>query len=222
MPSFEGLKVLRSGKPHEEDFRRFAALPSRGLFLDLGAHAGQSAASFHLVQPGWRILSLEPDPAMRWSLALTALALRGRMRFRMVGAGRRAGMATLHVPRAGGRRLEGEASFEASIFASDEPTRSRLRELAAGRELSYDAMERPMVRIDDLGLSPGAVKLDLQGGELAAIEGMLGTLRHHRPWVLMENNLHSRTIVELLRPLGYQPEGRFEELNLLLKPLSGR
>lgn len=180
--------------------------------LDLGAHAGQSAASVHLVQPGWRVLCFEPDPAVRWSLLATAVAMRGRMRFRLQGVAEHAGTRTLHVPMAGHRRIEGEASFDLETLTTDPITVARLEGLGM---TGCVTLERPVVRIDELRLEPVAVKLDLQGGELSALRGALHTLRRHTPPVLMENNRNSGVIAELLAPLRYRPRGPFEALNVL-------
>ncbi len=226
------LRVLLRRQPHEPDFALFTHLPRpRGLFLDLGAHAGQSAASFHLFQPAWDILAFEPDPALGPSLALVARLLRGRLRVRHEGVGERRGMATLLVPWAAGRRIPGEASFDRASLEAHGPSRRRLAELAGGAPVQLRAIQRPVVRIDDLHLQPGAIKLDLQGGELAAIRGMMATLERHSPLILMENNRHSEPIAGLLGPIGYRPwnwdaiagrlvapDNPFEALNVVLVP----
>ena len=224
------LRVLATRRPHEADFALFRHLPKpSGLFLDIGAHAGHSSASFHLMQPGWDILAFEPHPALETSLRLLRRLLRGRFQYRLEGVGSRRGMAKLLVPHALGRALPGEASFDRGSLEDHEPTRQRLARLADGAPVQLRPMQRPMVRIDDLGLQPGAVKLDVQGGELAAIRGMMATLERNRPPILMENNHHSSAIAALLEPLGYRPwnydvrsnglhapTNPFEALNLVL------
>ncbi len=199
------LRVLMERQPHEADFALFRHLAPRGLFLDLGAHAGQSAASAHVVQRGWDILAFEPDPALAPSLRVLARLLRGRLRVRCEGVADRRGMATLLVPTAGRRRLPGEASFDRESLEEHIPTRRRLAGLARGAPVRLRSIQRPLVRIDDLGLEPVAVKLDLQGGELAAIRGMMATLERQRPPILMENNRHSEAIAAALAPMGYRP-----------------
>lgn len=180
--------------------------------MDLGAHAGQTAASAHLVQPRWSILCFEPDPAMRRPLLRTAIALRGRMRFRMQGVQDYAGTAMLHIPMAGDNRIEGEATFSEATLRSDPITVERLRSLGMTHHVS---VQRPVVYIDALDLSPVAIKLDLQGGELLALRGGLRTLQRCKPAILMENNADSVAIAKLLRPMGYRPRGPFEALNVL-------
>jgi FkbM family methyltransferase len=226
------LQVLLTQRPHEADFTLFRHLPwPQGLFLDLGAHAGQSAASFHLMQPAWDILAFEPDPALAPSLRLLARLLRGRLRVRHEGVAERRGMATLLVPWAAGRRIPGEASFDRDSLMHHGPTRRRLATLAGGAQPRLRSIQRPVVRLDDLDLRPEAIKLDLQGGELAALRGMMATLERQHPLILMENNRHSRPIADLLEPLGYRPwnwdPGRqclvapanpFEVLNVVLVP----
>jgi FkbM family methyltransferase len=222
------LKVLLTRRAHEPDFAYFATLSAeRGLFLDLGAHAGQSAASFHLMKPGWDILSFEPDPALTPSLRLVARLLRGRMRVRCEGVAQRRGAATFLLPWARGRRIPGEASFDRDSLEHHPPTRQRLAEIGQGK-VELRSLQRPVVALDDLELAPGAIKLDLQGGEWAAIRGAMGTLERHRPPILMENNRHSEPIAAALAPLGYRPwnwnaqamqlqaaDNPFEALNVL-------
>ena len=208
------LGVLRSGEPHEPDFAVLAGLGERGVLLDLGAHAGQSAASCLAVRPGWRVLSIEADPAMRWPLAAVAVALRGRMRFRMVGVGAQAGERVLCVPTCRGERIEGEATFDEAGLHEDPETAARLR------RLGWDGTQRvrvPVTTVDALGVRPTAIKLDLQGGELAALQGARDTLRACRPLVLMENNRRSPEVAALLEGLGYRREGRFEDLNVVFR-----
>ncbi len=208
------LGVLRSGEPHEADFSVLRGLDPRGLLLDLGAHAGQSAASGLAIQPGWRVVSVEADPAMRWPLVAVAVALRGRMRFRMVGVGAEAGECVLCVPTCRGERIEGEATFDEAGLREDPETAARLE------GLGWDGTQRirvPVTTVDALGVRPTAIKLDLQGGELAALQGAVETLRACRPLVLMENNRRSREVAALLAELGYRREGRFEDLNVVFR-----
>ncbi len=226
------LRVLLRRCPHEPDFHLFQHLPQpRGLFLDLGAHAGQSAASFHLMKPRWDILAFEPDPALAPSLRVMTKLLRGRMSVRNEGVGEARGVFPLLVPWANHRRIPGEASFDRESLETHGPTRDRLATLAGGAQPQLRCIRRPVVRIDDLALRPDAIKLDLQGGELAALRGMMATLEHHRPLVLMENNRHSLPIAELLEPLSYRPwnwddhrqrlvapDNPFEALNVALVP----
>ncbi len=200
------LRVLLRGQPHEPDFALFRHLPSdEGLFLDLGAHAGHSSASFHLYKPRFQILAFEPDPALAPSLRVLRRLLRGRFDFRSEGVGARRGMATLYVPTVGARRLPGEASFDRASLEDHEPTRRRLQGLAGSARVRLRGIQRPVVPLDDLALEPAAIKLDLQGGEWDAVQGMMATLERHRPLVLMENNRHSPRIAVALEPVGYRP-----------------
>lgn len=213
------LRVLLTRQPHETDFALFRHLPRpRGLFLDLGAHAGQSAASFHLMQPGWDILAFEPDPALAPSLRVVRRLLRGRLELRFEGVGHTRGMGNLLVPTARGRRLPGEASFDRASLEEHGPTLARLGTLAGGAPVRLRIIQRPIVRLDDLALAPGAIKLDLQGGELAALQGMMETLERHRPLVLMENSRHSEPVAALVEPLGYRPYNYDDRADRLVAP----
>ena len=57
--------------------------------------------------------------------------------------------------------------------------------------------------IDDHGLSPHAVKIDVEGAELAVLEGMTATLARSRPVLLVET-ADPGPVLDLLEPLGYE------------------
>jgi hypothetical protein len=59
-------------------------------------------------------------------------------------------------------------------------------------------------RLDDLGLAPAFVKLDVQGFELQVLTGGEATLRRHRPVLMIESPSADREIPFLER-LGYVP-----------------
>ncbi len=199
------LRVLLTRRPHEPDFLFFRDLPQKeGLFVDVGAHAGHSSASLHLARPRFRILAFEPNPAMWPSLTLTRAWLGRRFRFRRCGLSDATREADFHLPHAGGAPLHGEGSFHPDALA-DPITRRRLATLAAGRPLRVVTRPRPLIRLDDLGLSPDVVKLDVQGAEASALRGMRETLARHRPILLIENNHEARAIADWLAALDYHP-----------------
>ncbi len=216
-------RVLARGHPHEADLQVFGRLPPGGLLVDVGAHAGQSSAGFHVVCPGSPILAFEPHPAQAWNLRLLRAVLGPRFRFHRAGLGARSGPGVLHVPVAGRTPLYGEGTFDEA--ALDEPiTRDRIRDLAAGRPLSVRRHRVPLLRLDDLAVAPAGIKLDAQGGEWDALRGMSATLGAHHPLLLIENNRHSMRIADWLAGFGYEArvyDAHDGQLRRVTNPFSG-
>ena len=62
------LQQWFSGEVHDPDFLIFDGLKeTHGLFLDIGANRGNSALSVLNRTRAMRVLSLEPNTALRWS-----------------------------------------------------------------------------------------------------------------------------------------------------------
>jgi FkbM family methyltransferase len=190
-------------RAHEPDFAVFGWWPERnGLFLDVGANGGLSALSFRVHNRRAPILSIEPNPAHEPDLRRLRRLLR-RFDYRMVAAGEHDGTATLHVPLLGATPLTGEASLDRE-FVADGRSVDYLPE-ARGRSVRIAEVEVPVRRLDDLGLEPDYVKVDVQGFELPVLRGLMETLARRRPVLLLEDSAQTPEIRALLAPLGYAP-----------------
>jgi hypothetical protein len=76
----------------------------------------------------------------------------------------------------------------------------------AGFDAAKLTVERHLVqgrRLDDFGLDPQVVKIDVQGMEAAVIRGGLATIARSRPMIIIETP--SDEVVALLQPTGHQP-----------------
>ena len=196
------LRYLRR-VPHEREFAFFARLPDRdGLFLDIGANTGTSAMSFRLFNKRSWILSIEPNPVHVRDLQLVKRLL-PRFDYLICGAGDRNARATLHVPFYRAIPVTGEASLmpdevrpQSSWF---------LRQLAVTSAADFRVEEVPIQvrRLDDLGLTPTFVKIDVEGAELSVLKGLDETIRRCRPIMLIEASAVP-AIAEQLRQLDYR------------------
>lgn len=198
---------------HEEEFHLLDALrDAEGLFLDIGANRGQAAISVLRRTRRLRVLSMEPNPELRWSLAILRVLHPGRFRFRLIGAGADNQQMTLLVP-FGGADLSSQASLDPHEFEK-EHVKERLSQ-ADHEGGGFKCVRVTICRLDDLGLRPHIVKIDVEGWETQVLEGMARTIELCKPMFIIEINDHRRW-APLLADLGYRfysyAGGRFRHL----------
>lgn len=98
----------------------------------------------------------------------------------------------------------GRASGTVKLAIQEESTWAKLDD-GSGTSPTIDV---PMVAIDALVAAgtikpPALIKIDVEGAELEAIEGMRATLREHRPAVLCEMHGKNREYAVLMEALDY-------------------
>jgi FkbM family methyltransferase len=194
-----GRFVVR--RPHDPDFAAFAKLPGDGLFLDVGASIGQSALSFRIYNRRSPIVSLEPLPWHRGDLRFVKHVVR-RHRFIIAGAAEESRRATLFVPVLGSYRLPAQSSL------AREDAVAVLRRLEAEgadrKRLRLEEVEIELRRLDELGLDPAFVKIDVEGSELGVLEGMLETIERCTPVLMIERSEGIDRVVERLAERDYE------------------
>jgi FkbM family methyltransferase len=188
--------------PLELEFQAFGVLPSTArLFLDIGANDGISARSFRLFNKTTPILSIEANPCHERALRRTKSAI-ARFDYKLIAAGERPGELVLHTPIFGGIALTAYAAMdrtEAEQRLSEDMPSSRNR-------LRFIETVVPVVPIDDLGLAPDLVKIDVEGFELQVLRGMIATIERCKPVFMIEfNPAQAAAIADILRPFGYRP-----------------
>ena len=201
--SLLGLRELRDlpararRRVHEDDFRALVHFDRRpSTVLDVGANRGQSIRSLRLVLQDPRVVAVEPHRHL-------ADHLRRRfpgVRVKNVGLGDRRGRLDLHVPvyghtawdtRAAGERGLAEEFLAPESFLAFSPSRARVV-----------LEEVDLVPMDDLAVDPDIVKVDVEGADLAALQGGVQTLTRCRPVLLVEHPSQGSTA--LLAGLGYR------------------
>lgn len=187
-------------KPFEADFRALGLFPgSEQLCIDVGGNRGQSIDAIRLMARRPRIVSFEPNPLLA---ARLAARWRGRsdVRIETFALGAQPGRFQLHVPRYRGFVFDGLASLDrdaAMGWLSAETVHGFDPAL-----LDAAVVDCEVRRLDDFGLAPFFVKLDIQGFELPALIGARHTLRTHRPLLMVESA--GEEIPAYLRELGYR------------------
>ncbi len=191
--------------PHDRTyygFRHVAQADANGLFLDIGANNGISAAGFRKVMGRpYRILSIEANPAH--SQALEAMKRRdNEFDYRLTAMGSAPGELTIFTPYLGKTPLTPFSSTYKEYIRK--ATRRDYGEKIASR-LDCRPHTVPVVRLDDLNLSPTIIKVDVEGADYEVLLGGTCTLRKSKPIVLFEYTPnYSDKLLRYLESLDYQ------------------
>jgi FkbM family methyltransferase len=173
---------------------RLDLLPPGGLrqletVLDVGANEGRwSAAVIALARPR-SVVAVEPSPVVLASLQAAIGSLKG-VSIVSAAVGDSVGVAQLNLT---------THSHTASLLSP------RSEAMNAAYSGGYDITRRvtvPLTTIDHImreAESVSLIKLDVQGGERAAIAGAKATLGRTR-WVLIETNFQSHYVGDMLFP----------------------
>jgi FkbM family methyltransferase len=165
------------------------------VVYDLGANVGFfTLVCARLVGPGGAVYAFEPMPAnvatLRHNVAINGLE---NVHVVECAASSSTGSATLLISHwSAFHRLEGKDQFRSEQEFKD-----------TGR------MTVPTITIDDFvdrdGVSPPTlVKIDVEGAELAVLQGMARTLDRLQPVLLCELHWNNAEYAELVESLGYE------------------
>lgn len=183
---------------HDSDYLFFANFRDieRGLFIDIGANCGQSAISFAAVNKNFEIVSFEPNKTLSLDLDFIGKLLGSRFKYHMQGIGKNSHVLEFHIPKRDNTYLTQEGTFiKQELLDSND---------RIGDTFTIDKCYCEIVPLDDFHYLPSIIKLDVQGFELNAIEGMMETLRRCQPIMMIEHNNDRDAIGEILSSLGYE------------------
>lgn len=188
-------------RPHEPDYAAFALFPQTDrVFLDVGANAGMSAFSFRTYQRRAPIVSVEPNPFHERDLRFAARFVKP-FSYRLCAAGERADEMTLHVPVYRGVPLTTEGALDRADVAQSTSLRARLGERMDGPDFTIEERRVPVLALDDLDVDPAFVKIDVQGHDHPAVQGLRATIERSRPVLMIERA--SQETHRVLIDLGY-------------------
>ena len=215
--------------PHERDFRALALLnfSSLPLLVDVGGNIGQSVLSLYTMVPNARVLSFEPNPTVFRKLQRLTRKF-PQLTVIPNGLSNETGEAELFIPSYNGSALSGLASFD---YESAKGWLSRER--VAGfdpNKLTVASKRVSLARLDDLGLEPDFIKIDVQGLEYRVLAGGLETIRKYRPVIMAETIRYGSDAHRIVQPLDYclmefdgrsfiEVRGELRRLNQFLIPI---
>lgn len=184
------------------------------LLLDVGANLGQSIISLHSLFPDSRIMSFEPNPACHASLKKVASEIGSAVELYFVGIGDIKDDLTFNVPvLTDGTELLQEGSFDLGVF-SETVTKQRI-----GTTFKLRNIQISVQRIDDFGINPSLIKIDVQGFEMQVLRGAIETIRRARPVLFLERDMRTEeTLTTFMDEFDY--DHRVLGCNVMLWPRS--
>jgi FkbM family methyltransferase len=198
--------ALRRPVTHAGDFAGLAQLADAdGLFLDVGASSGTSAMSFRAFNRRAPILSIEPNRILEPELRFLKRIM-PRFDYLIAAAGDRRAEIALYVPFYKGVPLTAySAVSREDVLSEGSGLRDWLGERVASRDLRVEQVTSPMLRLDDLELSPAVIKIDVEGSEFRVLEGLSATLERSHPLLLVERSKDFELVRRFLADRGYRP-----------------
>jgi FkbM family methyltransferase len=183
--AWEAVHRLTFLLPHDQSykaFRHFAAARPQGLFLDVGANDGISVLSFRKFSKQYRILGLEPNPALEPPLQ----KIKSRdplFDFKMVGAGASPLRLPFFVPTYRGIVLH---TFTSSSREQVRASVARSFGKSVGAAIVIHPFEAEIIRLDDLNVDPAIIKVDAEGFDYDVLVGLEETIARSRPFIATE------------------------------------
>lgn len=170
--------------PHDRSYLGFPHIATKpeGLFLDIGANNGVSAAGFRKLNKHYRILSLEANKLHCPALQSLQQHIQ-KFDFQIVAVGSSPGLLTLITPVYRGRALHTHTSSSREYLATS-LHRDYSEEVVAA--MSYLETQVEMRTVDQLNLSPDIVKIDVEGFDYQVLLGMQDTIVRCRPYFMVE------------------------------------
>jgi FkbM family methyltransferase len=161
--------------------------------LDVGSNDGTSIRMFRRYFPLAKIFAVDPITTPRFKLKNVTLI--------KTALSDKAGNRTLVTPIVNGKQLTQYSSFYKEKMISQICSDMALLET----EVSTIENEVSFNTIDNLGVTPFFIKIDVEGAELEVLKGALNVIKNYNPVVLVEIQNHKSylEIKELLAPYGY-------------------
>lgn len=169
--------------PHDQSYLGFRHLINEeaGLFLDVGANNGITAAGFRKLDDRYRILSIEADPNHEPALNRLSRKL-ADFEYKIIAAGDVRDELTLYTPIYQGKPIHTHTSSDLE-YLKIAMERDFPRQFPS---VDYRKQSVPVIPLDDLELRPNIVKIDVEGHDAAVLRGLGQTVAACRPYFLLE------------------------------------
>ena len=179
----EGFSFSRQIRPLSADF----------CILDVGSNDGTSIRMFRRYFPLVKIIAIDPITTPRFKLKNVTLI--------KTALSDKAGARSLVTPIVNGKQLTQYSSFYKEKMISQICSDMALLET----EVSTIVNEVSFNTIDNLGVTPFFIKIDVEGAELEVLRGSLNVIKKFNPVILVEiqNSQSYQEIKELISINGY-------------------
>ena len=179
----EGFSFSKQIRPLSVDY----------CILDVGSNDGTSIRMFRRYFPLVKIIAIDPITTPRFKLKNVTLI--------KTALSDKAGNRSLVTPIVHGKQLTQYSSFYKEKMISQICTDMALLET----EVSTIVNEVRFNTIDNLGVTPFFIKIDVEGAELEVLKGSLNVIKKYNPVILVEIQNHKsyQEIQELLSSCGY-------------------
>jgi FkbM family methyltransferase len=179
----EGFSFSKKIRPLSSDFS----------ILDVGSNDGTSIRMFRRYFPLVKIFAVDPITTPRFKLKNVTLI--------KTALSDKVGSRTLVTPIVNGKQLTQYSSFYKEKMISQICSDMALLET----EVSTIVNEVSFNTIDNLGVNPFFIKIDVEGAELEVLKGALNVIKMYGPVILVEIQNHKSylEIKEFLAPHGY-------------------
>ena len=179
----EGFSFSKQIRPLSSDF----------CILDVGSNDGTSIRMFRRHFPLVKIFAVDPITTPRFKVKNITLI--------MAALSDKAGIRTLVTPIVNGKQLTQYSSFYKEKMISQICSDMALLET----EVSTIVNEVSFNTIDNLGVTPFFIKIDVEGAELEVLKGALNIIKKFNPVILVEiqNDKAYLEIKETLSNYGY-------------------
>jgi FkbM family methyltransferase len=194
------LASRRAGWFVEPEFKLLAAVAPVGLAIDIGGNWGQSVHALKRYARPDTLLSIEPNPALGQRLDRVFRSSAG-VTIKQVALSDAPGQLTLHVPRYRNFVYDGLASLDREA-AAEWLNAERMARFDPDK-LSIDTYPVAIETLDQYGLTPDIIKIDVQGLEEKVASGGRETIRAAKPIMIVE--APTSGFVELMGQAGLLP-----------------
>lgn len=179
----EGFSFSKQIRPLSVDY----------CILDVGSNDGTSIRMFRRYFPLVKIIAVDPITTPRFKVKNVTLI--------KTALSDKAGNRSLVTPIVNGKQLTQYSSFYKEKMISQICSDMKLLETEVSTIINVVSFNT----IDNLGVTPFFIKIDVEGAELEVLQGSLNVIKRYNPVILVEIQNHKsyQEIQELLASHGY-------------------